>query len=155
MPKQTVTYKTSDNQYYHKDFHIALNYGIDYLHKKFGEEAVREYLTQFADTYYSSLRIAIKEKGLLAIKMHYENIYDIENAEFNMSFSSDELVIELSASPAIMHIKANGHSVSELFYETVTTVNKTICKNTLYDFEVLKYNDKNGAYQLRFFRREE
>ncbi len=155
ISKQSITQKVSDNQYFHKDFHIALNYGIDYLHKKFGEEAVREYLTQFADAYYSQLKIAIEEKGLLAIKEHYEKIYEIEKAVFNMSFSQDELIIGLSASPAVMHIKANGHSVSELFYETVATVNKTICENTLYDFEVLKYNDENGAYSLRFSRRVE
>lgn len=155
MSKQTVSYKASDNQYYHKDFHIALNYGIDYLHKNFGAEAVREYLTQFSEAYYSTLRIAIDEDGLLAFKKHYEKIYKIEDAEFSMSFSSDELIIELSASPAVTHIKASGHTVSELFHETVVTVNKIICKNTLYDFEVLKYNDENGAYQLRFFRREE
>lgn len=155
MPKQTVTYKASDNQYYHKDFHIALNYGIDYLHKNFGAEAVKEYLIQFAEAYYSSLRIDIKEKGLFAIKEHYEKIYEIEDAEFNMSFSLDELVIELSASPAVMHIKASGHSVSELFHETVATVNKTICENTPYDFELLEYHEKNGAYSLRFSRRIE
>lgn len=154
MPKQTLTQKASDNQYFHKDFHIALNYGIDYLHKRFGEEAVVEYLIQFAKAYYLSLRIAIKEKGLLAIKEHYEKIYEVESAEFNMNISPDELIIQLSASPAVVHIKTKGHSVSELFRETVVTVNKTICENTSYDFEMLEYNDENGAYRLRFFRRK-
>lgn len=152
MPKQTITQKTSDNQYYHKDFHIALNYGIVYLHKEFGEDAVREYLEQFADTYYSQLRFAIEEKGLQAIKAHYEKIYEIESALFNMSFSPDELVIHLSASPAVMHIKASGHSVSELFRETVATVNKTICEKTHYDFELLEYHEENGGYSMRFSR---
>lgn len=155
MPKQTITRKASDNPYFHKDFHIALNYGIDYLHKKFGEKAVQEYLTQFAGTYYSPLNRAIKEKGLLAIKEHYERIYEIEGGVYNMNFSQDELIIHLSASPAVMHIKANGHSVSELFRETVVTVNKTICRNTPYDVELPEYHDENGAYCLRFFRRKE
>ena len=155
MPKQTLTRKASDNPYFHKDFHIALNYGIEYLSRNFGEEAVREYLKQFADSYYSLLRIAIKEKGLLTVKEHYEKIYEIEKAVFDMSFSHDELIIHLSASPAVMHIKASGHSVSELFCETITTVNKTICENTAYDFELLEYIEENGAYRLRFFRREE
>jgi len=155
MSKQTITQKTSDNQYYHKDFHIALNFGIDYLHRNFGEEAVRAYLTQFASVYYSPLIEAISEKGLLAIKEHYENIYEIEKAVFDMSFSQDKLIIQLSASPAVVHIKANGHTVSELFHETVSTVNKIICRNTPYDFELLEYNNSNGAYRLRFFRRDE
>ena len=155
MPKQTITRKASDNSYLHKDFHIALNYGIEYLHKKFGKEAVQEYLKQFARAYYSPFTNAIREKGLLAIKEHYENIYKIEEAIFDMSFSQDELIINLSASPAVMHIKAKGHSVSDLFFETVVTVNKIICENTSYDFKLLKYNESNGAYRLQFLRRYE
>ena len=155
MPKQTITQKASDNFYFHKDFHIALNYGIKYLHEKFGKESVCEYLTQFARAYYSLLISSIKEKGLLVIKEHYEKIYKIEDAVFDMNFSQDELIINLSASPAVMHIKAQGHSISELFRETVATVNKTICENTIYDAELLEYYEGNGAYRLRFFRRDE
>ena len=155
MPKQTITRKASDNSYLHKDFHIALNYGIEYLHKKFGKESVCEYLTQFAMAYYSPLISSIKEKGLLVIKEHYEKIYKIEDAVFDMNLSQDELIINLSASPAVMHIKAKGHSISELFRETVATVNKTICENTIYDAELLEYFEGNGAYRLRFFRRDE
>jgi hypothetical protein len=155
MPKKTITQKTSENPYFHKDFHIALNYGIDYLHKKFSEEAVREYMAQYANAYYSPLKKALKEKGLLAIKNHYEEIYKIEGAVFDISFSRDELIIHLSASPAVTHIKANGHPVSDLFRETVATVNKKICDDTPYDIELFEYDDGNGAYRLRFFRREE
>jgi len=155
MPKQIITRKASDNFYFHQDFHIALNYGIKYLHEKFGKDSVREYLTQFARTYYSPLTSSLKEKGLLVIKEHYEKIYKIEDAVFDMNFSQDELIINLSASPAVMHIKAKGHSISELFRETVATVNKTICENTIYDAELLEYFEGNGAYRLRFFRRDE
>ena len=154
MSKQTLMRKASDNPYFHKDFHIALNYGINYLHKNFGEEAVREYLRQFASAYYSPLKRAIKEKGLLAIKEHYEKIYEIESAVNDMIFSQDELIIHLSASPAVLHIKTNGHSVSPFFHETVTAVNKEICSNTPIDSEVIEYKQENGSYRLRFFRRK-
>ncbi|MEN8193793.1 MAG: hypothetical protein ABFS12_13305 [Bacteroidota bacterium] len=155
MSNQTITRKASDNLYFHKDFHIALNYGIEYLHKEFGKEAVREYLTQFASVYYSPFNKAIREKGLLAVKEHYEKIYKIEDAVFDMSFSQDELTIHLFASPAVMHIRANGHPISELFHETVSTVNRAICRNTPYDVELLEYHNNNGAYRLWFFRRDE
>ena len=154
MAKQTLTRKASDNRYYHKDFHIVMNCGIEYLRKKFGKEAVKEYLVQFADAYYSPLKKELKEKGLIAIKEHYEKIYRIEDAKFDMSFSPEELIIHLFASPAVMHIKSNGHRVSTLFRETVLTVNKTICRNTNYDVEMIDYNKENGGYQLQFHRRE-
>ncbi len=153
MPKESFTRKASDNPYLHKDFHIALNYGIDYLYKKFGEEAVREYLVQFANAYFSPLKKTIKENGLRAIREHYVKIYEIEGAEYDTSFSQDELIITLFASPAVLHMNTNGHSVSPLFHETVTTVNKEICNNTPFECEVLEYKHENGAYRLHFFRR--
>ena len=64
MPKKIIKQKASDSTYYHPDFHIALNYGIDYLHKSLGEEAVREYMMQFANAYFASLKKALKDKGL-------------------------------------------------------------------------------------------
>lgn len=153
MPKQSLTQKASDNPYFHKDFHIAFNYGIEYIHKKFGEEAVREYLIQFARSLYAPLMKAIKEKGLVAIKDHYERIYKIEGADFDMDYSEDELLIRLSSSPAVMYIKSKGYVVSQLFSETVDAVNKTICESSQYEFEMLEYKEENGAYILRFYKK--
>jgi len=153
MTKQTIRQKTSDSTYYHPDFHIAFNYGLEYLHNNFGEESVREYLVQFADAYFTPLNKALRDNGLLAIKEHYEKIFRIENAIYNLTISKNELLIHLSASPAVMYIKEKGHRVSPLFRETVTTVNKEICRNTPYDCEVVEYNKENGAYQIRFFKR--
>ena len=109
MAKQTLSRKASDNRYYHKDFHIALNYGIEYLRQKFGKEAFKEHLVQFADAL----------KGMFAINEHYEKIYQIEGTNFGRSFSPEKLIIRLFASPAVMHIKSNGHRVSTIFRETV------------------------------------
>jgi hypothetical protein len=153
MAKKVINQKTSDNTYFHPDFHIALNHCIEYLHQSFGDEAVREYLMQFASAYFAPLKKALMEKGLLAIKEHYEKIYKIENAVFGMNISLNDLNIHLSESPAVMHIKANGHRVTSLYRETVTSVNKEICRDTDYDCEVIDYYDENGAYHLRFFRR--
>ena len=153
MSKEIITRNASDNEYLHMDFHIALNYGIDYLHKKFGEGSVTEYLKQFANSFFAPLKKSLNERGLIAIKEHYEEIYKIEGAEFNMNLSRNELIIHLSASPAVMHIKANGHLISELFHETITTINKTICQDTPFEFELLEYNKGNGASIQRFYRR--
>ena len=154
MAKKVTNQKASDNTYYHPDFHTALNYGIDYLDKNFGEESVRDYLRQFANVYYTGLKKDLMDHGLPAIKEHYEKIYNIENAVFNMSISDDELIIQLNESPAVMHMRAGGHPVSPVYHETVSTVNKEICKNTLYDCEVLDYNTENGAYRMRFYKRK-
>jgi Mg2+ and Co2+ transporter CorA len=152
--KQIIKQKASDNTYYHQDFHIALNYGINYLHENFGREAVREYLAQFANAYFAPLKKELRDKGLPVLKEHYKKIYKIENAVFDMSISPHDLLIHLFESPAVMYIKTNGLPVSSLYQETVITVNKEICRNTIYDCELIEYKPENGAYQLRFFKRK-
>jgi hypothetical protein len=154
MAKKVINQKASDNTYYHPDFHTALNYGIIYLHKNFGEESVREYLKQFVNSYYTVLKKDLREKGLQAVKEHYEKVYHIENAVFNMTISDDELIIHLFESPAVMHMRAGGHPVSPLYIETVSTVNEEICQNTIYDCEMVEYNNENGSYQIRFFKKQ-
>jgi hypothetical protein len=154
MAKKVINQKASDNTYYHPDFHIALNHGIEYLNNTMGEDAVREYLRQFVNAYHAGLKKDFLENGLRAIKEHYEKIYEIEKAVYNMHISENELIIHLTESPAVMHIRAGNHSVSSVYRETVATVNKEICRNTDYDCDVVDYNNENGAYKLRFFKRD-
>ncbi len=153
MAKKVINQKASNSTYFHPDFHIALNYCIEYLHQNFSEEAVREYMMQFANAYFAPLKKALMEKGLLAIKEHFEKIYKIETAVFDMNISCNDLNIHLYESPAVIYIKANGHRVTFLYRETIASVNEEICRNTDYDCEVLDYNDDTGAYHLRFFKR--
>ncbi len=153
MSKEVISRKASDNTYFHKDFHIVLNFGIEYLYTNYGIESVREYLTEFADSYYSPLKESLIKKGLIALKNHYEKIYRIEGAEFKINFSSDKLDIYLFASPAVMHIKSSGQTVSPAYKETILTINKAICRNTPFECEMVEYNSLNGAYQLSFYKR--
>ena len=154
MSKQIIRQKATDSNYLHRDFHIALNYGIKYLQQRFGVESVQEYLAQFAKTYYAPLKHALIGTGLSAIKAHYEKIYKIEGALYEMNMSDDELFVHLYASPAVDHINASGHHVSPLFHETVITVNREICRDTPFDCEMIEYKVENGAYRLRFFNRQ-
>jgi hypothetical protein len=155
MAKKVIRQKASDREYYHPDFHTALNYGINYLYNILGKQAVREYLAQFAGKYFATLKMDLIKNGLSAIRGHYEKIYTIEHAVYDMQISTDELCISLYESPAVMHIRAGGHPVSSVYHETVATVNKEICRNTEFDCELVDYNPENGAYQIRFYKREE
>ena len=83
MTKQIISQNSSDSQYYHPDFHIAFNYVIDYLHKNFGDKAVREYLKKFANAYFAPLKKALTDKGLFSVKEHYEKIFQIEKNNKN------------------------------------------------------------------------
>jgi len=154
VPKQTLTRKAADNAYFHRDFHLVLNNAIAYLHEKFGEAAVRDYLVQFAAAWYAPLKKSLQEKGLAALQEHYEKIYTVEGARSEMVLTPDELTIRLLASPAVEYIKSKGQTVSTLFYKTVETVNREICRDTSFDFELAAYHSENGSYTLHFFRRK-
>ncbi len=155
MSKKSITQKSSDNFYLHKDFHVALNFGLEYLRDQFGDEAVEEYLIQFAKSYYALLKKELVKKGLAAIKEHYEKIYKIEDAGFKIDVDEGSVTIYLEASPAVMHIKSGGHAPSPLYIETIRTINKEICAGTPYAFELLNYNKEDGGYVMHFYKKED
>lgn len=155
MGKKSITQKASDNFYLHKDFHIALNFGLEYLRDQFGDDAVEEYLTQFARSYYAPLKKQLKKNGLAAIRQHYEHIYNLEEAGFKIDVDEASVTIYLEASPAVMHIKSGGHALSPLYIETIRTINRELCAGTPYTFELLSYNEDNGGYVMRFHKKEE
>ncbi len=153
MSKKVIKRKASDSTYYHKDFHIALNYGLDYLYKKYGETAVKEYLGQFTKSYYAPLTAEMNERGLTAVKEHYEKIFEIEGAQYEISQTQDELILHLYSSPAVEHIKKTGHPLSAVFRETVITTMRVLCENSPYYVDILEYNEQDGGYRVRFYRR--
>ena len=154
MPKQTMHRTAGDNEYLHRDFHGALSVGIEYLHTHYGEEAVREYLWQFARTFYSPLTEALNRRGLVVLEEHFRNIYALEGGDVRFALSDDELRIEVDACPAVMHMRRQGYPVARLFRETTEIVNRAICHETPFAAEVLDYDDETGRSVQRFHRRQ-
>ncbi len=153
MTKKTISRRAGDNKYLHKDFHGALSVGIDYVHRNYGEDAVREYLRQFAVAFYAPLTDALRQRGLVALKEHFAKIYADEGGRARMMLSDDELRIEVEACPAVMHMRENGYTVAKLFHETTRTVNDVICAATPYVAELLEYDEATGRSVQRFYRR--
>ena len=154
MAKEVMYRQASDNVYLHKDFHIALSVGIEYLHKHYGADSVRDYLRQFAVAFYSPLTARLKEEGLSALKKHIEKLYNIESGEIKTTFSEDELIVTVNACPAVTHIREHGYPVTKLFYETTKTVNEAICEGTPFSAELVEYDESTGRSIQRFFRRQ-
>jgi len=152
--KKVMNRKASDNEYLHKDFHGALSCAIEYLHKNYGEEAVREYLKKFALTYYAPLINDLKERGLIALKEHFEKIYRIEGGDVEISLKDNELTINVYKCPAVTYLRENNRPVAPLFYETARTVNDALCEGTLFKAEFLDYNDTTGGCIQKFTRRD-
>jgi len=154
MAKEIMDRRASDNVYLHMDFHGALSAGIEYLHDRFGGEAVGEYLHDFALSYYAPLTDRLKREGLSVLRDHFRDLYDREGGEATIELHRDELSITVEACPAVTHMRNNGYPVARLFRETTATVNEAVCEGTPYAFELLGYDEETGASRMRFFRRE-
>jgi hypothetical protein len=152
MAKQVMRRAAGDNKYLHRDFHGALSAGIEYLEEKYGEDAVREYLWQFARSFYAPLTEALGRRGLVALEEHFRRVYDLEGGEVRFTRSDDELRIEVDACPAVTHMRKQGYSVARLFHETKGTVGKAICCGTGFEAELLEYDDQTGRSVQKFFR---
>lgn len=158
MAIEQMVRKASDNKYLHKDFHNYMNLGLEYLREHYGDDAVREYLRQFANTFYAPLKEAMNKNGLSALEEHFKNIYQLEEAAEDITFehpSPDELVLRIKRCPAIAHMRRSCVAVSPLFYETTRTVNEAICEGTPFAFELISYNSEDGASLQRFYRKGE
>jgi hypothetical protein len=151
--KEVMRRSAADNAYLHKDFHGALSTALFYLEEKYGADAVREYLRQFASTFYAGLTQAVKERGLVALKEHFEDIYRIEGGDVTIGLGNDEMLMQVAACPAVTHMRKTGQPVSPLFYETTKTVNETICEGTPFRAELLAYDQETGRSTVRFSRR--
>lgn len=153
MAKQVMHRKASDNQYLHRDFHGALSAGIEYLHRTYGADAVRDYLWQFGRAYYAPLTAALRRRGLVALEEHYRKVYDAEGGTIELRRTEDELRIEVKICPAVTHMRAHRYEVATLFHETTATVNRALCHDTEFAAELLDYDDLTGAHTVRFYRR--
>ena len=152
MARHTMRRAASDNPYLHKDFHGALSAGIDYLDATYGDQAVRQYLRQFARSFYAPLTEAIASRGLVAIEEYFRRIYGLEGGSARFERSDDELRILVDACPAVTHMREHGYPVARLFRETTDTVNRAICEGTPFSAELVEYDEATGRSVQRFFR---
>ncbi len=151
--KLVMDVKASDNEYFHRDFHISGERGLRYVGEKYGDAAVVDYLTRFTKAYYSVLIGEIKEKGLSAMKEHIEKIYTIEKAPENVkcTLTDKDLYVVVSECPGVKYMKESGYEPSQWYIEDTRTVNRVIAEESGYGFELIFYNPENGAAEYRFF----
>jgi len=152
MAKEVMRRTAGDNPYLHRDFHGALSAGIEHLHQAYGEQAVREYLWQFARAFYAPLTEALRRRGLVALEEHFRKVYALEGGEVRFTRSDDELRIEVDACPAVAHLRSRGYPVARLFRETSATVDRAICHDTPFAAELLAYDEQTGRSIQRFYR---
>ena len=124
------------------------------IEKKFGPDAVREYLRDFARSFYVPVKQQLLDFGLIALKERFEKIYRHEGGSFSIDFAEDEMTVKVDACPGVTFMRKNKLVVSALWNETYRTTYETICEGTPFAGELLEYDEQTGRSVMRFWRRK-
>ena len=137
----------ADNRYFHKDFHLSANAGLEYLGLHYGEEAVVRYLTQYTRAYLHPLVKKIRENGLGELVAYLEDLYAREEASdvLSVKLDGDCLAVSVRECPAVRHIKVQGREVSRWYQKTLSVVMAVIAEDAGYRFSLDAYNPETGA----------
>lgn len=156
MTKRIMERKASDNEYFHRDFHISIDRGIRYVGETFGTEAVEAFLTRFTKNYYAPLVEKVKKEGLPALKEHIENIYQAEKMPQNVTctISNHSLFVQISACPSVKYMRESGYEPSEWNPLLSTLVYKVIAEEAGFMFSADSYDTETGASVYCFTKKE-
>ena len=102
---------------------------------------------------YLVLTLFLGDKGLVALKDHFETVYRLEGGDARFDLSEDEVVISVSVCPAVRHMRDRGYPVARMFAETTRTVNEALCEGTPIFAELVQYDPQTGRSVQRFGRR--
>jgi hypothetical protein len=133
----------------HKDFHGAMSFGLEFLERHYGAEGTEEFLSGLAGTVYRDLVNDLRERGIDALRDHWQHIFAIEEGEAEFEMEGETLVLRVHRCPAIHHMKAHGYKIAPHFCEHTRIVNDAICQAADYLAEV-ESDQSAGACVQRF-----
>ena len=154
-PGTKVLHTTSDGyKYLHPDFHVSMALCLKYGYEQYGEEGLREYLTQFTLAFHKPLLAKAQETGLAAIVEYLTWLYNEEEASdaLELKLSEEALDVTVHYSPAVKHFKTRQFVPHECYAMGTSVVYETIAKESGFGFEMISYNHDNGAAKFRFWK---
>ena len=135
----------------HQDFHGGLSYGLQFVEDRYGQEGLRDFLSGLADTVFKPLVEDLRARGLPALRDHWQTIFELEDADFELRMEGDTLVLDVRRCPAITHMKGHGYAVADHYCEHTRIVNEAVCKAAGYASSV-EYDQEAGRCVQRFWR---
>lgn len=151
---RTLERKSSENKYLHKDFHIALNMMLKYIHTNYGGKAFTDYLKQYSHEFYKPLKDKLLNNDFDALYEYFIDIYKKEEWPVTIIKKGNCLEIEQISCPAISWIRKKGHEPCKSYRETYNTVFTTLCQNTPVDYSLDYFDDVTGACKQRFILKD-
>ena len=112
-----------------------------------------EYLKQLAHTLYSPLIEELKTRGLPALYEHWDYIFTIEGADFEMGYEeNDVLFLKVKKCPAIHHMQENNYQVAEKYCQHCRIINEKICHSAGYECSI-EYEQDKGSCRQKFWEK--
>ncbi len=137
----------------HKDFHGGMSYGIQYLYEKYAERELIEYLKGLAHTVYSPLIEALRTRGLPALYQHWDYIFSIEDACFEIGYQENDLLfLKVKKCPAIHHMQEHTYQVAEKYCQHCQIINEEICHSAGYECSI-EYDQDKGSCVQKFWQK--
>jgi len=131
----------------HKDFHLLDREIINYLEDNYGEEERDAFLKGLATTVYAPLLKEVRERGVAAIRTHFEAVFEVEEGECTFKESDEGLVMRVTRCPAVWHLVEKGQPPSDSFCEQTRVVLGEVCRLAGVDFEVDFHTESGTCVQ--------
>ena len=118
----------------------------------YGDQGVKEYLTQYAESVHKPLAEEVKKNGLKVLEKHFHDIYAAEECEdrVNTRISGNTLTVSISSCPAVEFMKKSGHTPSVWYKQTTETVYEVLAKMCGLGFSLKFYDEDTGAAEFTF-----
>ncbi len=146
--------KASQNEYFHRDFHISMNKGIQYMADTYGEEELKAYFRRYALRVHAGLIGRIREEGFAPLEAMIRETYRREKAEdvLQTELTDRRLTVTVSRCPAVGYLRGKGVEVSALFPMTTSEVMKALAEAGGLCFAMEEYDAETGAARYHFDR---
>lgn len=156
LDEDTVVMERSsaDNEYFHPDFHSSMNMGVHYLGEKYGEAAVKEFISRFTRNVYHRQIESIRKEGLPALESHILKTYSKEKSSDAVEtvLGGGTLAVKIQYCPAVKHLQKTGRIVSKWYPYTSSVLMDTLAKDSGYVFTLESYDETTGAAKYRFVK---
>ena len=145
-------YKSGELEYFHPDFHSSMNMGVDYLAVTYGEEVLKDYLTQYTKAVYRKRMEVIKREGLSAIQDMILDTYNKEHAPeaVETKLEDGKLSVTVHWCPAVKHLRKTGREVSQWYPCTTSVVMAVLAEECGLNFEMGEYDAETGKTSYAF-----
>ena len=151
---QEMNTSPDDLKYLHPAFHLAMDAAAGYILDHYGEEGLKEYLTQYTLAYHIPLLEEIRQQGLTAVEEYIQGIYDFEEAAdaISMVRTEKELCVTVHYCPAVKFMKeVRNHTPHKAYEHCTDMVYEALAKAGGLGFEMISYDQETGAAKFRFF----